>query len=195
MAAGAIPPFEGGERRDPVSAVRRHPIITFFVLAYAISWGFLPIESVRFLPSGPLLAALIVIPITQGVAGLQRTRLPDDPLAREVVLVRCGHRTAACGPPGHRRDQRRGRGGRPFADLRLPDHLPHDVRRAPGQPSGWAAGRASGLERGRPPGLQGRLLAASRHRDPGAARCRLAPAYSSSWRRAVCSRPSSWPAS
>jgi uncharacterized protein len=51
--------------------VKRHPIITFFVLSYVISWGFLPIESVRFLPSGPLLAALIVIPITQGVAGLK----------------------------------------------------------------------------------------------------------------------------
>ena len=46
-----------------LSIVRRHPIITFFVLSYAISWAFLPIESVRFLPSGPLLAALIVIPI------------------------------------------------------------------------------------------------------------------------------------
>jgi uncharacterized protein len=54
-----------------VSAVRRHSIITFFVLAYAISWAFLPIESVGFLPSGPLLAALIVIPITQGRAGLR----------------------------------------------------------------------------------------------------------------------------
>src|ERR671914_3116708 len=54
-----------------LSVVRRHPIITFFVLSYAISWAFLPIESVGFLPSGPLLAALIVIPITQGRAGLK----------------------------------------------------------------------------------------------------------------------------
>ncbi len=53
------------------SVVKRHPIITFFVLTYAISWAFLPIEAVRFLPSGPLFAALIVIPITQGVAGLK----------------------------------------------------------------------------------------------------------------------------
>jgi len=54
-----------------MSLVKRHPIITFVVLSYAISWAFLPAESVRFLPSGPLLAALIVIPITQGWAGLK----------------------------------------------------------------------------------------------------------------------------
>jgi hypothetical protein len=54
-----------------LSAVRRHPIVTFFVLSYAISWGALPIESVRFLPSGPLFAALMVIPITQGWSGLR----------------------------------------------------------------------------------------------------------------------------
>ncbi len=51
------------ERGDFLSLVKRHPIVTFFVLSYAISWAFLPIESVRFLPSGPLLAALIVIPL------------------------------------------------------------------------------------------------------------------------------------
>ena len=51
--------------------MKRHPIITFFVLSYAISWAFLPIESVRFLPSGPLIAALIVIPLTQGWSGLR----------------------------------------------------------------------------------------------------------------------------
>ena len=54
-----------------LSVVRRRPIITFFVLSYAISWAFLPIEAVGFLPSGPLFAALIVIPITQGWAGLK----------------------------------------------------------------------------------------------------------------------------
>jgi uncharacterized protein len=54
-----------------LSVVKRHPIITFFVLAYAISWGFLPIESVRFMPAGPFIAALIVIPLTRGWAGLR----------------------------------------------------------------------------------------------------------------------------
>lgn len=53
------------------SVVKRHPIVTFFVLAYAISWGGLPFEAVRFLPSGPLFAALIVIPVAQGWAGLR----------------------------------------------------------------------------------------------------------------------------
>jgi uncharacterized protein len=54
-----------------LSVVKRHPIVVFFVLTYAISWAFFPIEAVRFLPSGPLIAALIVIPITQGWAGLK----------------------------------------------------------------------------------------------------------------------------
>ncbi len=54
-----------------MSVLRRHPLITFFVLAYAISWGFLPIEAVRFMPGGPFIAALIVIPLTQGWSGLR----------------------------------------------------------------------------------------------------------------------------
>jgi len=44
--------------------VKRHPIITFFVLAYAIAWVFMPFGS--FGAFAPLVAALIVIPITQG---------------------------------------------------------------------------------------------------------------------------------
>jgi hypothetical protein len=58
-----------------LSVVKRHPIVTFFVLTYAISWAFLPLEAVRFLPSGPLIAALIVIPLTQGWAGLKQLGL------------------------------------------------------------------------------------------------------------------------
>src|ERR687897_3358586 len=56
-----------------LSVVRRHPIITFFVLTYAIGWGFLPFGS--FGAFSPLLAALIVIPLTQGVAGLKELGL------------------------------------------------------------------------------------------------------------------------
>jgi membrane protease YdiL (CAAX protease family) len=58
-----------------MSAVRRHPLITFFVLTYALSWGFLPIKALGFLPTGPLIAALIVIPITQGLSGLKELGL------------------------------------------------------------------------------------------------------------------------
>src|SRR5215216_1360825 len=63
------------------SVVKRHPIVTFFVLAYTFSWlpwvlGTLvpasrPFVLYPFFSSGPLLAAMIVIPITQGRAGLR----------------------------------------------------------------------------------------------------------------------------
>jgi len=52
-----------------MSAVRRHPLVTFFVLTYALTWWAVPFGG--FIPAGPLLAALIVIPLTQGWAGLR----------------------------------------------------------------------------------------------------------------------------
>jgi uncharacterized protein len=58
-----------------MSLVKRHPLITFFVVTYALSWGFLPIKALGFLPAGPLLAALIVIPLIQGRAGLKELGL------------------------------------------------------------------------------------------------------------------------
>jgi len=65
----ATRPEKRGERRNLVSAIRRHPLITFFVLTYALTWGFLPLGI--FGATGPLIAALIVIPITHGWAGLR----------------------------------------------------------------------------------------------------------------------------
>src|SRR5690349_15979021 len=63
------------------SIVKRHPIVMFFVLAYTFSWlpwvlGTLvpasrPFVLYPFASVGPLLAALIVLPITQGRAGLR----------------------------------------------------------------------------------------------------------------------------
>lgn len=52
-----------------MSAVRYHPIITFFVLTYAIGWGCIPFWT--FMAGSPFIAALIVIPLTQGWAGLR----------------------------------------------------------------------------------------------------------------------------
>jgi hypothetical protein len=60
-----------------VSSAKRHPIITFFVLAYAISWVGLPLYAagvwpIPFLATGPLIAALIVIPPHPGPGGAAR---------------------------------------------------------------------------------------------------------------------------
>ena len=47
------------------SVVKRHPLIRFFVLTYAIECGFLPIEAVKFMAGAPFVASLIVIPLTR----------------------------------------------------------------------------------------------------------------------------------
>jgi uncharacterized protein len=52
-----------------VSIVRRHPVVTFFILACALSWGAIPWQS--FFAPGVLVAALIVVFLTEGVAGLR----------------------------------------------------------------------------------------------------------------------------
>ncbi|MBA3311199.1 MAG: hypothetical protein H0U28_14310 [Nocardioidaceae bacterium] len=51
------------------SVVKRHPIITFFVLTYAIGWGCIPFWT--FAAFSPLLAALVVIPLTQAGQGCE----------------------------------------------------------------------------------------------------------------------------
>src|SRR5687768_12289039 len=51
------------------SVVRRHPKITFFVLACAVAWAFVPFG--YFGAFGPLAAALIVVRLTRGRAGLR----------------------------------------------------------------------------------------------------------------------------
>src|SRR5918997_976622 len=55
--------------------VKRHPPITFFVLMFALSWWTWPLYVAGLSPSalipGQLLAALIVISLTRGRAGLR----------------------------------------------------------------------------------------------------------------------------
>jgi membrane protease YdiL (CAAX protease family) len=58
-----------------LSAVRRHPLITFFVLAYALSWWPSVLYALDLSPQpivgfGPFLAALVVLAITSGKTGI-----------------------------------------------------------------------------------------------------------------------------
>jgi hypothetical protein len=50
--------------------IRRHRVIVFFLLAYAISWAAIPWHS--FFAPGVLVAALIVVAVTEGLPGLKR---------------------------------------------------------------------------------------------------------------------------
>lgn len=49
--------------------IRNHPVATFFVLAYALAWGAVPFGS--FFAPGALIAALVVVCLTEGLAGLK----------------------------------------------------------------------------------------------------------------------------
>ena len=57
--------------------MRQHRLVSFFTLAIALSWWAWPLQATGiseqpgFVPGGPLLAALIVISVTDGVAGLR----------------------------------------------------------------------------------------------------------------------------
>ncbi len=52
-----------------MSLIRRHRVLTFFLLAYALSWAAIPWQS--FFAPGVLVAALVVVSLTEGVAGLK----------------------------------------------------------------------------------------------------------------------------
>jgi uncharacterized protein len=52
-----------------MSILRRFPLTSFFILAYAITWAGIPFG--WFFTFGPLLAALIVVALTQGKARLR----------------------------------------------------------------------------------------------------------------------------
>jgi membrane protease YdiL (CAAX protease family) len=57
------------------SVVKRHPLITFFVLALALSWWCWPLYALDLLPVpiasfGPFLAALVVLAVTRGKTGV-----------------------------------------------------------------------------------------------------------------------------
>src|ERR687894_3190762 len=62
--------------RSVLEPVKRHPLIAFFVLAYALTWPLIPLVSVSPLwgfPAlfGPALAAMVVAAVADGRAGLR----------------------------------------------------------------------------------------------------------------------------
>ncbi len=62
-------PTRPGRRIKP-TFIRRHPVACFFVLAYVLTWGGIPWNS--FFTPGALIAALVVIGLTQGRRGLRQ---------------------------------------------------------------------------------------------------------------------------
>ena len=64
-------------RECVMAFIKRHRIAVFFVLAYALAWGATPWNG--FFAPGVLLAALIVVTLTEGLSGL---KAPAGMLAR-----------------------------------------------------------------------------------------------------------------
>lgn len=59
------------------AAVRRHALTTFFLLSYALSWWAWPLFALGLFPNpvasfGPFLAAIVVLALTEGKAGIVR---------------------------------------------------------------------------------------------------------------------------
>ncbi len=50
--------------------VKRHPLVTFFILTYALTWALVPLIG-GVIPQMPLLAAVIVLAFSEGNAGLK----------------------------------------------------------------------------------------------------------------------------
>jgi uncharacterized protein len=51
------------------AVIRRHPLVAFFVLAFAITWGPTPLGV--FMAAGPLLAAIVITAVVDGRRGLR----------------------------------------------------------------------------------------------------------------------------
>src|SRR5215216_4182871 len=83
--------------------------------------------------------------------------LTHHPLARQVVLVRGGHRVATRYPPAHRGAEPRGWGGHPAAAFHLLFQLSAGFCAVPHQPCRWTVGEEPGWRGFALPGLQSTL--------------------------------------
>jgi hypothetical protein len=81
-----------------MSLLKRYPLVAFFALAYLISWSVVPFG--LFFTPGPLIAALIVVPLTQGPRGTSPVGAPAAPLASRLAVVRPGGGGTAGGADG-----------------------------------------------------------------------------------------------
>jgi hypothetical protein len=66
-------------RECVIASIKRHRVAVFFVLAYAQTWGATPWNG--FFAPGVLLAALIVVTLTQGLSGLKAPARNASPAA------------------------------------------------------------------------------------------------------------------
>jgi membrane protease YdiL (CAAX protease family) len=58
------------EPKGTSASIKRHPLVAFFVIAFALTWWSVPLGT--FMAAGPLLAALIVIGVVDGRRGLRQ---------------------------------------------------------------------------------------------------------------------------
>src|ERR671911_516534 len=180
MAAGAISPFSGGREERPYVCNKTPP--NHHILRAGLRDL---VGGLALIRRGHLAYSLLGHRAADrrphhdrphpGPGGAARAWLPDDPLARRVVLVRGGHRTSAGGPPAHRGAEHRPRRARPLASPVQPLVRRHrGVRGAPDQPPRGPKGRRPGRARLPPPPPPGWPLATLCHSYPRAASGRLA---------------------
>src|SRR5262245_49621993 len=62
-------PTEHHDERGVAAVIRRHPLVSFFLIAFGLTWVTVPLGT--FMAAGPLIAALVVIGVADGREGLR----------------------------------------------------------------------------------------------------------------------------